>query len=204
MSSLPIQAIALKANRHLLLYTRGKCRYSCSFPCCFMWWSMFLFSPRHLSSLCLIGALSPEAKDWRGECKHSFHCNIYSRCNTNAAFMKHSWNGGALACEVDPGSAVLFPECRRPAMPRALPLWVTASFLLWSPWEQQRVFPSKLGGAVHHIKQHCHESVSSATGSLTIAERTAYAAACRSFNGPWFPIWPSWLRYFQLRVCLFV
>lgn len=60
----------------------------------------------------------------------------YKRC-----FYENSWNGGTLACEGDPGSAVLFPECQR-AVPRALPLWVTASFLLWSPWEQQRVFPS--------------------------------------------------------------
>ena len=38
-------------------------------------------------------------------------------------------------------------------------------------------FPSKPGGALRHIKQHCHESVSSTTGSLTIAQLAAYAAA---------------------------
>lgn len=87
------------------------------------------------------------------------------------------------------GHAVVCWELKRP--------WVTASFLLWSPWKQESVFPSKLSGALHHIKRRCHESDSSSTGSLTIAELTAYKAVCRSFNGLWFPIWPSWLRYFK-------
>lgn len=78
---------------------------------------------------------------------------------------------------------------------------MTASFLLWSPWEQQRVFPSKLGGAAHHIKQRCHESLSSTTGSLTIAERSAYAAACRKFNG--LVSYLTQLAVVFLAVCLY-
>lgn len=100
--------------------------------------------------------------------------------------------------EVDPVS----PSCcaasargRAVVLARApAPLWVTASFLLWSPWKQESVFPSKLSGAPHHIKRRCHDSDCSSTGSLTIAELTAYKAVCRSFNGLRFPIWPSWLR----------
>lgn len=34
-----------------------------------------------------------------------------------------------------------------------------------------------------HIKRRCHESASSSTGSLTIAELTAYKAVHMSFNG---------------------
>lgn len=85
------------------------------------------------------------------------------------------------------GQAVV---CRKPSTP-----WVTASFLLWSPWERESVFPSKLSGALHHIKHRCHDSASSSTGNLTIAELTAYKAVCRSFNRLWFATWPTWLVF---------
>ena len=87
------------------------------------------------------------------------------------------------------GQTVVCWELQRP--------WVTASFLLWSPWERESVFPSKLSEALYHIKHGSHESASSATGNLTIAELTAYKAVCRSFNGLRFPTWPSWLRYLK-------
>lgn len=101
--------------------------------------------------------------------------------------------------EVDPVSLLLHCECPGPgrSLLRTQHPWMTASFLLWSPWEQESVFPSKLSGALHHIKHRCHESASSSTGNLTIAELTAYKAACRSFNGLWFPTWPSWLKYLK-------
>lgn len=96
-------------------------------------------------------------------------------------------------------SLLLLCECQRPnrSLLRIQHPWVTASFLLWSPWEQESVFPSKLSGAVHHIKRRCHESAWSSTGNPTIAELTAYKAVRRGFNGLWFPTWPSWLRYLK-------
>lgn len=83
--------------------------------------------------------------------------------------------------EGDPVPLVLLCECQgaKPSL-RTQPSWVTASFLLWSPWEQESVFPSKLREALHHIKQRCRESACSAAGNLTKAELTAYKAVCRS------------------------
>ena len=82
---------------------------------------------------------------------------------------------------------------------------MAASFLLWLPWEQKSVFPSKPSAAPHHIKYCCHESASSSTGSLTIAKLTAYKAACSTFNGLWFRTWPGWLKYFKsVNLLMFV
>lgn len=73
---------------------------------------------------------------------------------------------------------------------------VTASFMLWFPWEQGSIFPSRRSRAPHHIKYCSHESGSRSTGSLTLAELTAYMAVCTGgVNGLWFPIWPSWVIY---------
>lgn len=174
---------------YALIHKLAKCSFSCSFPT-LLFRSLFIVCPK------LIFVWSHSVGG-----NANSDSTTKSKCEVNKIQMLFSFSIPKML-EHWPVMLTLGPSCSLNA--RGLP-WVTASFLLWLPWEQQSVFPSKLSGALHHIKQHCHESVPRSTGSLTIAELTAYSAACRRFNAMWFPIWPSWLRYFQLvQRCVFV
>lgn len=122
-----------------------------------------------------------------------------------------AWNTVCVRCCVRMGGREVQPEKRL----TPCPLWASAGgqavvcLRTLPPLEWQH--PSCCG---HHGNRRvfsqvnsvefcatsntrCHESASRSTGSLTIAELTAYKAVCRSFNGLWFPTWPSWPRYLK-------
>lgn len=185
-------------GRHVLIRNLAKCRFSSTFPS-LLSRSLFMVCPK----LNFVSPLYCCVASW----SHSVGENANSDSTTKSKYevnkiqMLFSFSIPEML-EHWPVTLTLGPPCSS-LHARGLP-WVTASFLLWLPWEQQSVFPSKLSGALHHIKQYCHESVPRSTGSLTIAELTAYGAACRRFKAMWFLIWPSWLRYFRLvKRCVF-
>lgn len=182
----------------VLIHNLAKCRFSSTFPS-LLSRSLFTVWPK----LNFVSPLYCCVASW----SHSVRENANSDSTTKSKYevnkiqMLFSFSIPEML-QHWPVTLTLGPSCSS-LHARGLP-WVTASFLLWLPWEHQSVFPSKLSGALHHIKQHCHESVPSSTGSLTIAELTAYGAAYRRFKAMWFLIWPSWLRYFRLvKRCVF-